>query len=301
MPAATGIGGSWLGSLIQAVAFLMAGFFSPPGSMAAPMNLPEIILSSHRAVQGDVLFIRVRAGQGEMPQISWMDRKIPLVALGSGEWCGFLGVDLKSAPKAYSLKVSMTPSGREKSVDVMVETKDYGERRITLPREMVELDEATLERVRREAAVMKAALEAPPAAPHWDGPFGDPLEGEITGPFGRRSYINGQARSPHSGIDLKANLGAPVKAMNHGRVVLTADQFFSGLSVVIDHGGSIYSMYFHLDKILVQEMQQVRKGDHIGHVGSTGRSTGPHLHLGVRVNGARVDPLRLITLSKGLE
>lgn len=300
MSAATGIGGSWLRSLIPAVAYLIASLFFPPGSMGGSMTLPEIILSSDRASQGDLLFMRVKVEQGEKPQISWMDRKIPLVAVG-GEWCGFLGIDLKSAPKSYPLKVSLSPSGGERSVEIMVDAKDYGERRITVPREMVELDEATLERVKKEAAVLNAVLEVPPAVPLWGGSFCAPLEGEITGSFGRRSYINGQARSPHSGIDLKANLGAPVKAMNHGRVVLTADQFFSGLSVVIDHGGGIYSMYFHLDKILVKEMQQVRKGDHIGHVGSTGRSTGPHLHLGVRVNGARVDPLRLIELSKGLE
>ena len=89
--------------------------------------------------------------------------------------------------------------------------------------------------------------------------------------------------------------------MNHGRVVLVADHFFTGLSVVVDHGGGIQSMYFHLEKILVKEGQPVKKGEVIGRVGSTGRSTGPHLHLGVRVNGARVDPLRLIELSRGME
>jgi murein DD-endopeptidase MepM/ murein hydrolase activator NlpD len=86
--------------------------------------------------------------------------------------------------------------------------------------------------------------------------------------------------------------------MNSGKVVLTGDHFFTGLTVVIDHGGGIQSMYFHLDKILVQEDQKVGKGEVIGLVGSTGRATGPHLHLGVRVNGARVDPLELMTISE---
>lgn len=301
MSAEKGIGGSRFKSWVQAFAFLIAAFFPPTGSAGAGRSLPEVILSSHRVSQGDILYLRVRAGQVEIPRVSWMGRETSLVDLGHGEWCGFLGVDLKMAPKIYPLKVWTTPSGGERIVDISVESKDFGERHITLPREKVELDGPTLERVRREAAEMNRVLESPPARPLWKGPFSAPLEGEITGLFGRMSFINGEARSPHSGVDLKANLGLPVKVMNSGMVVLTADHFFSGLSVVIDHGGGIHSMYFHLDKVLVKAQQQVRKGEIIGHVGSTGRSTGPHLHLGVRINGARVDPLRLISLSKETE
>jgi murein DD-endopeptidase MepM/ murein hydrolase activator NlpD len=86
--------------------------------------------------------------------------------------------------------------------------------------------------------------------------------------------------------------------MNHGRVVLTGDHFFSGLTVVIDHGGGIQSMYFHLDRIAVQKGEKVEKGHIIGLVGSTGRATGPHLHWGIRINGDRIDPLRLVALSQ---
>jgi murein DD-endopeptidase MepM/ murein hydrolase activator NlpD len=89
--------------------------------------------------------------------------------------------------------------------------------------------------------------------------------------------------------------------MNHGTVVLTEDRFFAGRSVVLDHGGGILSMYFHLEKVLVQKDQFIEKGQVVGLVGATGRATGPHLHLGVRINGARVDPLGLMALSKDLE
>ncbi len=301
MAAEEGIGGSGYSSWVPALAFLIAALLSLPGSAGAQAALPQIILSSEHVSQGGILYLRVRVGQGETPRVSWMDREIPLAARVNGEWCGFLGVDLKSVPRVYPLIVMTTPSGLKRSVDVRVEGKDYGERRITLPPGMVDLDGPTLERVKREADELKTILEAPPAAPLWNGPFRAPVEGEITGLFGLRNFINGQPRSPHSGVDLKANLGMPVKAMNDGRVVFIADQFFSGLSVVIDHGGAIHSMYFHLDKILVKEQQQVRRGELIGHVGSTGRSTGPHLHLGIRINGARVDPFRLIGLSKELE
>jgi len=262
---------------------------------------PEILFSSPSAYQGDVVLLKVRVGKGETPRLSWLDRDIPMVPLGKGEWCGFVGIDLKCEPGAYPLKISVVPSGRAKSVQISIESKDYGERRLTLPKEMVDLDEATLKRVRKESAAINSVLGKTSTEPFWKGAFRAPVDGELSGAFGRRNFINGEARSPHSGVDLKANQGVPVKAMNHGRVVLTADQFFSGLSVVVDHGGGIHSMYFHLEKILVKENQQVAKDEMIGHVGSTGRSTGPHLHLGVRVNGARVDPLRLIDLSRELE
>ena len=163
---------------------------------------------------------------------------------------------------------------------------------------MVDLDAQTLKRVREESGKMKKLWVAPFAEPLWEGPFMRPVPGEVIGPFGRNSIINEQPRSPHSGVDLRAERGAPVKVMNHGRVALTGDHFFTGLTVVIDHGGGIQSMCFHLDKILVKEGQRVTKGEVIGLVGSTGRATGPHLHLGVRVNGARVDPLGLTKISE---
>ena len=91
--------------------------------------------------------------------------------------------------------------------------------------------------------------------------------------------------------------GTPIKAINNGKVALTTEHFFSGQSVVIDHGGGIQSMYFHLEKILVHPGEMVTKGHPIGLVGSSGRATGPHLHWGIRVNGNRINPLRLIELS----
>jgi murein DD-endopeptidase MepM/ murein hydrolase activator NlpD len=265
-------------------------------------DYPRITLSSKAANVGDLILLRVRVRDAEKPKALWMEREVLLVPGGSQkEWCGFLGVDLKAAPRAYPLIVRALPSGAEKRVQVRIRAKDYGERRLTLPREMVELDEPTLERVKREAEVLRKVLESTPPSPFWKGPFQRPCDGEVVGTFGRRSIINGQPRSPHSGVDLRGETGTPVKAVNQGEVVLTCDHFFTGRSAVIDHGGGIHSMYFHLDRIQVRERDRVRKGEIIGQVGSTGRSTGPHLHFAVRVNGARIDPLRLIELSRGLE
>jgi murein DD-endopeptidase MepM/ murein hydrolase activator NlpD len=265
-------------------------------------SYPQVSVSSRSVDQGDLLFLRVRTNGKERPGVRWMNREIQLVpGKDSGDWRGFLGADLKSVPRTYPLSVRTNSPAREKRMQIRVREKDYGERRLTLPKEMVDLDDETLERVRKEAKIMKSVMEAPPSPPLWRASFLRPTEGEVGGPFGRRSIINEQPRSPHSGVDLRGEKGVPVRAINNGRVVLTCEHFFSGLSVVIDHGGGIQSMYFHLDRILVQEKQAVKKGEVLGELGSTGRATGPHLHFAVRVNGARVDPLRLIELSSRLE
>lgn len=127
------------------------------------------------------------------------------------------------------------------------------------------------------------------------------MAGTVVSPFGCRCIINGEERSPHSGVDLKAEQGTPVKATNRGKVALVADHFFSGLSVFIDHGGGIQSMYFHLSQVFVQVGQVVEKGTTLGQSGSSGRVTGPHLHFGIRLNGERVNPINLIEISGGLE
>jgi murein DD-endopeptidase MepM/ murein hydrolase activator NlpD len=119
---------------------------------------------------------------------------------------------------------------------------------------------------------------------------------KVNSAFGFRRVVNGLARAPHEGVDLKAALGAPVVAANDGRVVLEDNLFFSGNSLFLDHGGGLYTMYFHLSEFRVPTGASVRKGDVIGLAGMTGRVTGPHLHWGARLNGARIDPLDLLAL-----
>jgi murein DD-endopeptidase MepM/ murein hydrolase activator NlpD len=231
-----------------------------------------------------------------------LNKKIFLIPDDQGTcWYGFFGVDLGARPGISKIAVDSSPLRRRETVVIEIERKDYGLRRLTLPKDMVELDAETLERVKEESRVMKALWVAPSTEPLWRGAFLRPIPGSVVGSFGRKSVINNKPKSPHSGVDLRGERGTPVKAVNNGRVALTAEHFFSGKSVVIDHGGGILSMYFHLGEILVERDQIVEKGHTIGLVGSSGRSTGPHLHWGVRMNGARVDPIELLAVSKELE
>jgi murein DD-endopeptidase MepM/ murein hydrolase activator NlpD len=283
------------------ILIIMTVYLWWPGSGTA-FSLPSIHLSSPGIYQGDLVLIKVELKGEERPRVWWMGQEIYLVQDDAKTgWFGFLGADLKTNPGRYPLLVKVLPGKWEKRMDVKVMKKDWGVRRLTLPKEMVELDQPTLQRVRKESEVMKEALDAPPTPPAWRGPFCKPVNGEVIGSFGKASIINGLPRAPHSGVDLRAERGTPVHAINNGKVVLVADQFFSGRCVVIDHGGAIESMYFHLEKVMVQEGAVVAKGQVIGLVGATGRAEGPHLHLGVRINGARVDPLDLLSISEQME
>lgn len=160
---------------------------------------------------------------------------------------------------------------------------------------MVELSPENEARVERELK-MTSTIWPRETARVWDGGFLNPREGEIVTKFGLRRIINKIPKSPHSGVDVSAEEGDEVRAPNNGVVVVTDSLFYSGNSIFLDHGQGIFTMFFHLFKILVVPGQQVKKGDVIGLVGSTGRSTGAHLHWGVRIQGARVDPLELIHL-----
>jgi murein DD-endopeptidase MepM/ murein hydrolase activator NlpD len=285
--------------LILSIIFILPKAWALDSADTVPS---EIDISSKILPQGEISLIRVTLKKGQTAVITWQGKEIALIPDPDNNIShGFIAADLEEKPGNYKAYVSVSPPTLEKSIDIEIIEKDYGVRRLTLPEEMVDLDEETLKRVSRESEVIQELWNVPASEPLYVGAFLRPVDGDVVGPFGRRSVINDQPRSPHTGVDLRGQKGEPVKAVNTGKIILTCDHFFSGRSIFLDHGGRITSMYFHLDEILVSEGNTVLKGQTIGYVGSTGRTTGPHLHWGMRINGARVNPLSLITLSKELE
>ncbi len=269
---------------------------------AESLSVSDITFSSDRMARGDVILLSVRAGREAAPRVTWMNREIALVySEAAGAWQGFLAADLNQKKGTYKALIQLPSSGFDRTFTIGITGRDYGVRNLTLPSGKVDLDSESLKRVKEEAAVVNALWGAQEPVPAWKGAFLMPVDGEVVGTFGKRSVINNMERSPHTGVDQKGETGTPVRAINNGRVVLIADHFFTGNSIFLDHGGGVISMYFHLDKVLVNGGDTINKGQTIGLVGATGRVTGPHLHWGVRVNGARVNPLTLIDLSRGLE
>lgn len=251
--------------------------------------------------QGDILFLKVTADPGRY-KISGSIFEKPLYFLADareGAYAALIGIDMNTEPALYTLSLFLEDGqgrGIKKDYQIQVESAGFGTQRLTLPKEKVELDEETLKRVRLEEEKIGKVWNILTEDHLWDGNFIPPVEGEFSDDFGLRRIINGEPRNPHTGVDITAPEGTPVYASNRGRVIFIDDQFFSGKSLIIDHGLGLFTMYFHLSKILVKEGDPVEKGQMIAKVGKSGRATGPHLHWGMRLNGARVNPVSLISL-----
>jgi len=273
------------------LAFLLAAVLfglTSAGAAAAP----QVVLAPKKAGPGDLLLITVKHANGPV-EGKFAGRVLYFNPSGKS-MKALAGVDLNVKPGLYTLE--LTIHGATITREVRIFKKKYPLQRLRLPEETVVLSPENEARVEQEQK--KMALVWPVDSIRiWNGNFQDPLPGkEITTPFGVRRIINNIPKNPHTGVDLAAKEGEPVHAPNDGVVVLAEEQFYSGNSIVLDHGQGIYTMFFHLSKINVRYGQAVRKGDIIGLVGATGRVTAACLHWGARVQGARVDPLELIHL-----
>jgi murein DD-endopeptidase MepM/ murein hydrolase activator NlpD len=154
------------------------------------------------------------------------------------------------------------------------------------------------ERAVREAREIEEIHNTISGEALWREPFVVPIPGGTGTNFGSRRVFNGESRNPHAGADLRATTGTPIRSTNKGRVALAKNLFFTGNTVIVDHGLGIYTLYAHLSRIDVKKDATVERAQVIGLAGATGRVTGPHLHWGARVQNARVDPFSLINLGK---
>ncbi len=250
--------------------------------------------------QGNVVLVTISVkDRPDRVTGQFLQRTLTFFPLKEQTYAGLLGLDMQDRPGRYELTIDVVYPQRteRRSLTVLVMKEEYPEQRLTLPSKMVDLDKKTLARVKTESKAVHEAFGSFVPHPLWKGRFVEPVRGKISGRFGSRRVINGQPRKPHSGEDIAALKGTPVVAMNDGIVRLTADHFFSGKGVIVDHGVGLFSMYFHLSSVDVEHGQVVKKGQVIGKVGSTGRATGPHLHWGVRLNGSRVDPYSLLAVN----
>ncbi|MDD5056840.1 MAG: peptidoglycan DD-metalloendopeptidase family protein [Sideroxydans sp.] len=220
---------------------------------------------------------------------AWSGKQPVLVTADHDEWVAVVGLALDTTPGPHELRVKI---GEEtKSQQFAVNAKEYPEQRITLKdKSKVDLSPADEARAKREiAAIMKLKLEWR-ATPDTDLALMLPAPGELASRFGVRRFFNGEPRAPHVGLDVAVKRGTPVSASAQGIVLAVADYFFNGKTVFVDHGNGLITMYCHLDRIDVQAGAAVSKGQRIGLSGQTGRSSGPHLHWSVVLNGAMVDP-----------
>lgn len=258
----------------------------------------SVRLSTGSPSQGEPVIVRATppAGADGVVMI-WKGREIPMRGDGRRGFLGLIGIDLLEQPGPAIL--SLRPVGGEgpSRVDVEIEVREgkFPVQELTLPEGMTRFDRKTLDRIGREARDLEQRFSRPPTPPAWTLPFVPPVAAYRPKGFGSRRIINGEPRSPHAGVDLNLPAGTPVTSIADGVVVFAGEQFFGGNSVVVDHGGGVFSVYYHLQRALVSEDQRVSRGETIGAVGSSGRATGPHLHFSVRAAGGRIDPSLLFS------
>ena len=244
-----------------------------------------------RAIKpGEVLVVTVASASPIA--VRAFDRDWAAYPDGEGRWRALVGIDLDTKPARYDLEVRA--DGGVIHHALVVQPRVFPTRRLTVNPDLVHPPPEMEALVEREARHLHDLWDHTARERLWTAPFVRPVPDPANSAFGTRSIYNGEPRSPHAGADFLSPAGRPVKAPNAGRVVLAGPQYFSGNTVIIDHGLGLFSLLAHLSEIDVKEGDRVEAGDVVGKVGATGRVTGPHLHWTLRLNNARVDPLSLL-------
>ncbi|MCG6872216.1 MAG: peptidoglycan DD-metalloendopeptidase family protein [Gammaproteobacteria bacterium] len=259
------------------------------GLLCLVMTGTHAALPRALSVPGGVAVIPLGDTTGPAPR-AFLESHRVLVTAHNGRWHAVVGLGLERKPGSAQLTVE--EDGRDPyPVRFEVRAKDWGSQRLTIAnKRQVNPNPKDLERIRREQALSRTAFatwrmqQDLPVRLHW------PVQGRRSGTFGNRRIINGQPRRPHSGLDIAAPRGTPVRAPAPGVVVATGDFFFNGRTVFLDHGQGLVTMYCHLQRIKVKRGDRLEDGAILGTVGSSGRATGPHLHWSVSLNNERVDP-----------
>jgi murein DD-endopeptidase MepM/ murein hydrolase activator NlpD len=212
-------------------------------------------------------------------------------------WRGLAGIDMEAKPAKYRVTAQVDPAAAppaQEAVDLEVLPKAFRTRRLKVNPAFVNPPESARARIAADAKLLAHTWTMSAPERLWSAGFSRPVPHEANSVFGVLSIYNGATRSRHGGTDFLSPAGAPVAAPAAGRVLLAQDLYFTGNTVILDHGLGLLSLFAHLSEIGVADGVAVAAGAVIGRVGATGRVTGPHLHWTVRLNGARVDPLSLL-------
>lgn len=269
----------------QATVRLAASFLSCTCACANADN-PTV-----RATPGGVVILNLGEA-AETPAVFYDGHRV-LVRKRDEHWEAIVGVPLATEPGTKQV-VWRLAAGETRHVSFRVAAFKYPIQKLKVPPRQVDLSNEDLARVAREKTHIAEVLDV------WspEGPasltLAAPVPGKRSSSFGSRRLFNNQPRNPHSGMDIAATTGTPVQAPLAGRVADIGSYFFNGNNILIDHGQGLYTMYCHLSRIAVAVGDHVERGAVVGEVGATGRVTGPHLHFGVMLNRAWVDPALLL-------
>jgi murein DD-endopeptidase MepM/ murein hydrolase activator NlpD len=272
-------------------------------------NDVELKLNAPDAAQGSLLLAQLSSAK-PLDEVAgkWNERDVPFWqergkehgASSADVRKALLGVDLEKAAGKYEFTVvGQLQSGERVSCRATVEVREghFATENLTVKKQFVEPNPEQEARAAAELKRLREIYDRVTPERLWEGSFRVPLDGDFKGSnFGKRRVLNGHRGTPHGGVDFPAPAGTPVHASQKGRVVLAEDLFFSGNTVIVDHGLGIYTFYCHFSEIDSKVGDEVAAGTVLGKVGATGRVTGPHLHWGLSVQRARVNALDLLSV-----
>ena len=259
---------------------------------STPLPL-TLALSSPTARPGDVVVLTIAGVHAEdTVHVRAFGNDLPSFATTGSGRSTLVGVDLDVRPGTHTVAVEAGDRRAEQTLRVI--PRVFATRRLTVDPAYVNPPESERPRIERERAQLDTLWKTATDEKLWKGRFEPPVPEPANSAFGTRSILNGEPRSPHGGADFPSPSGTPVRAPNAGRVVLAETLYYTGNTVVVDHGLGLYSLFAHMTAMRAHATDVVNTGDVLGTVGSTGRVTGPHLHWAVRLNGSRVDPAVLL-------
>jgi murein DD-endopeptidase MepM/ murein hydrolase activator NlpD len=272
---------------------LLASVFvlTTTATVSAEFDPSVFFVAPEEPAQGDIVRVTMNMPKGATGgSVTFLGRTYPGFVTG-GLLNVYMGIDLGTDPGAHPIRYDFgVDSGAR---EITVREKLFDTERLTVAPKYTDLDVETLARVSEETQRLSLIWAEISPERLWNKSFMKPAQGPNGSPFGLRRFFNGKPRSPHSGLDIKAPEGSEVYASNHGKVVLADELFFTGNTVIIDHGSGLYTIYAHLQRIDVAEGEEIERSQRLGLVGKTGRVTGPHLHWAAKLGGARVDPATL--------
>lgn len=258
------------------------------GIAALTIGAAQAAMPKESRVPGGIAVLEVPGAADAVPRVVFGNHRAPVIRDGE-RWFALVGIPLATKPGTHAAEVTVGQEKQKLSFDVGA--KKYDEQRLTITNDrQVNPNQDDSKRIAAESKRTEAALTRYTADIEPVLPFVAPVPGKRSNSFGFRRFFNDQPRNPHSGMDISGTTGTPVLAASNGIVAETGDFFFNGNTVIIDHGRGIATLYLHLSRIDVKPGDRVAAGDVVGLLGATGRVTGPHLHFGVAVNRAMVDP-----------
>jgi murein DD-endopeptidase MepM/ murein hydrolase activator NlpD len=261
--------------------------------ISIPSYAFDVEVIPKEVIPGDVFFLKIQTDKPYPVKAEFSGSKIIFHTTNDDYLIALVPVDINTSPKKYT--VLITHGEERQTAEINIKPHKFKTIKLTLPEGKVTLSPANQKRAAREAELLKS-IWPQSTLKVWNGRFTKPTDTEISTVFGVKRIMNEKKTSVHRGMDFRGKSGTPARAINSGTVVLTDNLFFGGNTLIVDHGMGLYSVYMHLSKFNVSRGDKISKEQVIGFVGSSGRATGPHLHMTVKLQGVSVNPESLFKL-----